>query len=242
MSKVLILGSKPGATIHNADYCIGANSAIGYYKDDFNSFKGVKISVVAASEVTNSTRNNVQKQKWNLNRKDLIINSQSDHIILVGSEYFPDVQDTFLELLNVPYNKLSYSEVFNKLNTITGLKIPLLTKNHVFPLSSNSIKNLFRFYLDFFLKRDTLVSGLFRPSTGIIALLLGIDQFGFNSLFYLEGIGLNDRNVYPDGFNNTWTPSNKILASHIYVDRLILNILLSNGVKIHIPNEVRLQL
>lgn len=242
MCKVLILGSKPGAIIHNADYCIGANSAIGYYKNDFNSFKGEKTSVVAASEVTNSLRKNQQKQKWNQNRKDLILNSPSDHIILVGSEYFPDVQNTFLDALNVTFEKLTYQQVFRKLNIITGLNTPILTKSHLYPLNSDSIKNLYRFLLDFFLERNNLVSGLFRPSTGVIALLLAIDKYGVSSEFFLEGIGLSDRNIYPDGFNNTWTPSKKIIASHVYVDRLILNRLLSDGIKLHIPDEVRIHL
>lgn len=242
MSKVLILGSKPGAIIHDADYCFGANSAIGYYKNEFHSFRGKKISVVAASEVTNSTRKSHQKQKWNQNRKELIVSSPSDHIILIGAEYFPDVQETFLGALNVTFNRLTYSEVFEKLNGITGFKTPILTKHHLYPLNFDSVKNLYRFSLNFFLRRNNLISGLFRPSTGIIALLLAIDKYGSSSEFFLEGIGLANRNIYPDGFNNTWTPSKKIIASHVYVDRLILNNLLSNGINIHIPEEVRVQL
>lgn len=242
MKKILILGSKPGAKIHDAEYCFGANSAIGYYKDELHNFKGEKISVVAASEVTNSARNNLEKIQWNSNRKDLILNSPSNHIILVGYEYFPEVYDSFLEFLMVSNSKLTYSQVFEKLKSITRLKVPVLTKDHVFPLGFSSIKNLYKFYIDSTRRKNSLISGLFRPSTGIIALILAIDQFGLNAEYFLEGVGLSNRNVYPDGNNNTWTPLKKIVASHIFVDRLVLKSLLSMGFKIHIPNNVLLEL
>ena len=67
-----------------------------------------------------------------------------------------------------------------------------------------------------------LSNGLFRPSTGIISLIYAIQIHGVNATYFICGIGIKQRDKYPDGINNTWSPSKSMASFHVYADKIIL--------------------
>lgn len=229
--KVSIIGSKPNANIPKSDFYYCANSAGSFYKDQIITNQGYKITLVAASEIVKSQRNDKQKEKWLNEKFDHILNSESDEIILIGNEIFPEAKLK----LDKHYTKKIILKSFNDINSliksIVNLRFPIITKNHFLPLSFESIKMIYKYLKEIFsisFYKNHLTSGLFRPSTGIISLIQAISTHGNNAEYIVCGIGLNKRDIYPDGFNNTWTPRKNVISFHVLADKRICEILSNN--------------
>jgi len=226
--KVSIIGSKPNANIPKSDFYYCANSAGSFYKDDIITNEGYKITLVAASEIVKSQRNDKQKEKWLNEKFDHILNSESDEIILIGNEKFPEAK---LKLDNYYKKNIllkSFEDINSLIKNIVSLSFPIITKSHFFPLSFQSVKMVYKYLNEIYLltfNKNHLTSGLFRPSTGIISLIHAISIHGKNTEYYVCGIGLNKREIYPDGFNNTWTPRENMNTFHVLVDKRICEIL-----------------
>ena len=226
--QISIVGSKPNAKIVRSDYYYCANSAASFYENQINKNKGFVTTLVAASEIIESKRKNNLKKKWLSEKFERITNAKSNQIILIGNEIFPDA---YLKL-SKKYKKKIILKSFNDINDLleskTNLSFPILTYDHFFPLSVASLNNIHKYLKELFLKKtktNHLLSGLFRPSTGIISLLYAISIHGNNAIYDVCGIGLRDRDKYPDGFNNTWTPKKNMNIFHVYADKKICQVL-----------------
>jgi hypothetical protein len=237
--KVSIIGSKPNANIPKSDFYYCANSAGSFYKDKITTNEGYKITLVAASEIVKSQRNNKQKEKWLNEKFDHILNSDSDEIILIGNEKFPEAKSKLDNSYKKKISLKSFGDINSLIKNIVGLNFPIITKNHFHPIDFQLFKLIFKYLNEIYLSmynKSHLCSGLFRPSTGIISLVHAISVHGKNAEYFVCGIGLSQRELYPDGFNNTWTPRKNINTFHVLADKRICEIL-DNGYNINFDDD-----
>lgn len=225
--KIVIVGSKPNATIPEGDIYYCANSAASFYESSIK--KGAQIIIiVAASELIRSRRKSKEKEKWLSEKFDRIVNAKSDEIVLLGNEFFPNAMPKVKKYYNGEIKELKFNEINKILKKLINNRFPVLTVKHIFPLSLNSFKNLYKFLFEKFnmiFKKNKLSSGLFRPSTGILSLAYAIYKHGDSFDYYVSGIGLKERDLYPDGFNNTWTPKKNLNSYHVLADEKVSNLL-----------------
>lgn len=225
---ILILGSKPNATIPDSfDIVYCANTSGYLYKKQLNLHKATFITMVAASELVKSpARISNEKKKWQLNRINTLKKLCDHNFIIVSLEHFPDAAETILdfdEIKNISYQKHSRYESFLK----EYLIYPVFSNLHydsLFDLPKALVKYLLDCYR-YKLNDNYLVNSLYRPSTGIICLIEAIIMNGHNSIYNISGIGFESRGLYEDGTSNTWTPVEKIKKNHVLVDKKLINIL-----------------
>lgn len=225
MLTILILGSKPGATIPGFDIAYCANSSGALYADYLEGKTGVLNSVIAASELmTSPTRVSEAKLKWQSERIDAIHNLKNHHIKLVSAEFFPsvlthiDAFDEHKSLEVIPHSKYE-----NLLSASLGVCFPVITKEHL-STGASTLKEMSRYaleYLRYNLSSQYLVNPLYRQSTGLTCLLEAISCYGKAARYRIEGVGFTNRNKYEGGAINTWTPAAKMARSHVLADRFI---------------------
>lgn len=237
--KIIILGSKPNAKIEDADIYYIANSAGSYYKDELKDKNGVKYLLVAASEISKSTRVNKNKELWLEEKFQRIISTEVNKIILIGNEYFPETLEKLNNEVNIDIEILSLKNLSRMLHSVFQLNIPLITPYHWLYTDINSIKNIYKYIKDcyrFYLKNE-FIGGLFRPSTGLISLVYAIHNNSVKDKYLIKGIGLNNREIYPDNFNNTWTPTNIMKQNHVYCDKYISKMALTSKYDVNFEDE-----
>ena len=237
-NKIVILGSKPNAKIPKGDIYYCANSAASFYNSKIDKNSKI-VTLVAASEIIKSRRKSKEKDKWLAEKYNRIVNTHSNKIILVGNEFFPEALPRIKRNYKNKVEQLKFSDLNEILKKLVNKRFPVLTIKHLYPIGLNSIKNLVKFLIEKYYiisKKNKLSSGLFRPSTGILSLAYAISKHGYDSEYYVAGIGLNNRELYPDGFNNTWTPKKNLNSYHIHADEKISKLLLKKY-KIHFDDD-----
>lgn len=226
---ILVLGSKPKARLveYKKAYC--ANSASSFYSKDLKEHGENITAIISASELVDNKRiDNTEKTNWLKAKQIQLCDNSKDSIILLKSEFFLKNTDLIAEMgFKGHLECFSDLELSAIIHLVLKKKIPILTKEH-FSNSSialltlkNYLKDKFKiFYND---KRE--YSGLFRPSTGILSLLIAIYMHGDSASYHVSGIGITDRGVYPDGWLNTWTPESRLNSFHVIVDKAICELL-----------------
>ena len=215
--KCIVLGSKPGANLFTADFYYSANVSLSFHESHLRTIKEEKIkNIVSASEIVSSRRNDIDKQNWHREKLKRFKMLKGDFVIL-NAEYFPE----YIENIPVALKHTTYStiKINSLIKSITGFRVPIVR------LSSLDVKMVVHLLKDLSLQlvnQGYLVLPLFRPSTGIIALIKAINDHGTNAEYHLVGIGAQQRGVYPSGMKNTWTPKNKIDRNHVIADMAIL--------------------
>lgn len=225
MKKVLVLGSKPGASFGAYDYAICANAAASFYAELLDDVPNKLEIIVSASELIKSRRKNVEKEAWLDDKFNRITNIQAGKFIIYGSEHFPDaiarLQSSRVfekcEFLTTNY----FRAILAKLNCKTD---PVFTKRHLSAtlLGDTSMLRLFAVEKSKnFLNSHRLSHSLFRQGTGANALLYAINKFGKNAEYFISGIGKSERQLYADGSVNVWTPKKRVNSNHVFVDLYI---------------------
>ena len=223
---ILILGSKPNAKFGSFDYAYCANAASSFYFKELNYKKDSICSLISASElVENKRKGQPEKSSWLKNKVPMLVDNTKSTIYLLNYNHFPSSINSI--------RGSSYSGVLKLLDTFEIRKLeqkvlkisePYFTKYHVNSIK-NTLKNIISYFnnqLKFKSNKLHLCSGLFRPSTGVLSLLKAINDYGVKNDYTVAGIGIANRGLYPDGFNNTWTPNIKLDSFHVHVDRFIL--------------------
>jgi hypothetical protein len=224
---ILVLGSKPNAKLPITDFTYCANASASYYHKQVKNRQNIK-SIVSASEVILGSRKGSKlKDEWIRERTSRIANLHSNEIILYNIDNFPEASKILQENhCKVRIKLMTCKQMFSLITNITKKKIPMITNDHFntdkkIILYAKYIKNLLR--LIFFNGKD--INGLFRPSTGITTLIYAISKHGKDAEYFLSGISIQGRGIYPDGSINTWSPKINLKTNHVYVDREILSIL-----------------
>ena len=246
--KILILGSKPNADIGVFDIAYCANATASYYRNELlknNTPKSV-INFISASEMVPSTRkNSIDKEKWLNDKFARIVISPFKKIVLYTYDIFPEsiklIKDSGFE---GSLERVSLSQIKSMIKKSSKYQLPIFTKYHIEGLSKATLKNLLRFVIEIIKSikdKNYLCSALFRPSTGILALIYAINKHGEKATYTVSGIGFEERGSYPDGAKNTWSPQPNLLRYHIFVDRhlvLTLSKFYDINVKDKFYNEV----
>ena len=222
--KILILGSKPNSLVPKAEILYCANATAAYYKDSIKNIVPQKVfTVVSSTELVSSNRTSIEKQEWIANRVEKILNCKSDKFFVTWSDVYPE---SINKLLSKNHSSkiepLSAIEVEFIVNQILGIRYPVFCFNHLQFGAFNSLRHVLRFVIEKYKKitnKQYNCSALFRPSTGIIALLIAIKNHGKDCEYIVSGIGVDARGDYPDASRNTWTNKNSLLYNHILVDK-----------------------
>lgn len=228
MKKILVLGSKPGASISKFDEAYCANAAASYYNDDLCRFEGRITSIVSASELVESQRLNINKSIWLEDKFQRIINSNMNRLIIVGAEYFPNVKKRIFDNITKEVEIIFLKNFFFEeiLYEYLNISSPIITNSHFGDSLFEILKILKLFFKEYYKKKidsNYLVHSLFRQGTGINSLLFAIQENKKkSSMFRVSGIGFTNRDRYPDGSVNTWTPKNRVNKNHVFVDRYLI--------------------
>jgi len=222
---VLILGSKPNAMIPLSDYTYCANASASYYEEKLKNHRNIT-SIVSPTEVMLGTRkNSPEKDKWAEDRKNRIAASVSDRIVMYWTDGFPNSIDLLKKTpCFIPISSVTSYEMIALIKSISGINIPALTYDHICK-KDRVVLNLLKFFKNYIrtiVFNPHSMSGLFRPSTGIVALIYAISKHGKNAQYIVSGISIEGRGSYPDGSKNSWSGKKSLESHHVYVDKKML--------------------
>lgn len=226
---VLILGSRPDAELVSADSIYAANSAAGYYRSQLRRYNaGVPIvSVVSAAELDFEGRIvNQEKLAWLTKKRELLASSDTSRTIIYGPELYKNATAELIESgcqsvvrhLSIPAANALWRKHLNQ-------QPPILCSGHLSASHVSFLSLVRRFIVESIrnIHYDNYeISGLFRPSTGILALLVAIDECGPNAQYNLSGISFERRGIYPDNTVNTWSKAASTVDFHVIVDKHIV--------------------
>lgn len=234
MKKIVILGSKPGAKWLDADVVYCANGAIGFYAQELSSARNI-VNVVSA-RILNKSRLLQKKSNAEVYSSKLsaICGANPLKMILIGSISKPSLAIELAAWLKVIGYKshiefVDYAMRVSLLEKLTGLTYPVPLKA-VFLQSSILIAVYDLIHLMLFrigLKKGE-VNRKYRPSTGIIALLIAIQEHGHDAEYFIAGIGLYQRNIHQINGKLKLVPSKRDssgIEPHVLADRLIISAL-----------------
>ena len=131
--QVLVLGSSPTAVIVPSQYVYAANASAGYFKDQLSYTMSRKVtSVLSASELDYELRDvDPKKKEWLSTKKQLVVESDSDEIIIYGANIYLGAKIAFKgSLQEAKINFLTSHDVWHLIRMITGRRCPTLTFKH----------------------------------------------------------------------------------------------------------------
>lgn len=228
--KILILGSKPNADFDAFDIAYCANAASSFYSAPLAEKGGQIYSVISASELMENFRKD-QKAKtiWLNEKKTQLVDNSKSKVYLTNYDLFPNAQsELIVGGFSGKIELMSARDLANLQFKVCSKKLPTISPYHINGPLNQSFSNIRRFVVEYIkskVKNDRQISGLFRPSTGVIALLAAIKENGLKAHYQLAGIGITGRGVYPDGWVNNWTPNNRLVSFHVLVDRYIIELI-----------------
>jgi hypothetical protein len=201
LKKIVVLGSKPDAQWPEADEIYCANGAIGFYARELSTASNV-VNVVSA-RILNKSKMLHEKSGSDFYSSKLsaICDANPSRMILVGSIATPDLaikMGAWLKLngYESPIEYMDHASRVSAQQQLTGLPYPIPLKT----LFQGSLLMAIYDLLDLTLLRLGLKKGevnrKYRPSTGIIALLIAIQEHGEGAQYVIAGIGLSQRNIH----------------------------------------------
>jgi hypothetical protein len=229
---VLVLGAGPDAVIPRVDSVYTANTAIGWYANKIMDIPR-KIAVVSSYELSPRNRSSENELSLQYIRKfDSIRHAFCDRLVTIHSDQYPEgVNDLRASGYLNPIKKLSVQDCRVLQKSVSGVQEPVFSWEYL--MAHRSIKGAYSLCKSAFLASISiydspyfLIPSLFRPSTGIIALLYAISQHGADSQYFISGISMKTRNAYANGESTILKElDNWRLAPHILADRKILRAL-----------------
>ena len=219
---VVVLGSKPGANIPLGDAVYCANAAIGYYADVVSRFPFV-VSVLSPDSIhPKERRDGAPNREMNVRQWEMVIASKPAKMILTRSGHFEFLQKVLDEAgFRSPVEAVSAYDRRMLVGRLSGCYDPIITSDF-FRLSmhrkirySGSLTSTF---LKRLLDRRKDCGSVFRPSTGILALVFAIAEHGRDADYVICGIGVQKRDEYLDGKHI----HGRDLPQHVFADVKVL--------------------
>jgi len=164
----------------------------------------------------------VPDRELNVRQFEMIIASRPDRMILTRT--------TSIELLKDVLGKAGFSSPVTGISAyerrmlvarISGCYDPIVTSDFFglpYKAKIRYAGSLMSTFLKRLLNNRQDCGAAFRPSTGILSLVLAIDEYGQDADYVLCGIGFNKRSEYFDGSNTR----KRILPSHVFAEVKIL--------------------
>lgn len=228
----MILGSKPGARLPQGGTAYFANAAIGSYGDAIERFES-RINVVSAVVLRNCRDSARQAHADLYAEKGAIIRAaRPDRLILVESADHPGLGNELAGWLRnsgyaSPIECLPPADRIDAQTRFSGLAHPLVTR----ALLDQPLSVVLRDALHVALHRLRLARGeslgKYRPSTGIVALLIAIAEHGPEAEYVLVGIGLSQRHLhhFRGSILSGKVARRAVLEPHVAADAAILRAL-----------------
>lgn len=206
-TRVLILGSKPGASVPRADYTYCANCASWYYADALAANRPlvniVSSSIVAPPHKRQKPDNVARHRK----QYGMILEALPETLVIVHSRPTPlpylEVETCFREDgYHFEIRHITYDNHRRLIYQHTGLQTPVKPYNLPnLPLrySIHYFRDRVRAPLQRSRRTRAQCKNAFRLSTGIFTLIYALNTHGIHADYVVSGIGLRDRNQYLDG-------------------------------------------
>lgn len=212
---ILILGAKPGAAIPDCDAVYCANAAIGFYKEEIvriphrvSVVNGGALKVIRAS--VKPEKAEVQREK-----REAILAAPCEERYILGNIKAEDIE------IGGETSCLSKSERQRLVCRVTGLCQPIVPEgfqDEPFFTRVAVRKRLMKSFIKRLFSPEKDHPPYFRPSAGILALILAIEQNAPDDLYIVSGIGVDDRHKYPSGSHD---PEHRI-PKHVGADMRVL--------------------
>lgn len=219
---VVVLGSKPNADIPLGDAVYCANAAIGYYAEAVSRFTQV-VSVLSPDSIhPKERREGAPNREMNVRQWEMIIASRPDKMILTRSGYFEFLKEVLTEAgFRLPVEAVAAHERRALVGRLSGCYDPIVSGEffrlsmrrkirYAGSLTSTFLKRLF--------DRRKDCGSVFRPSTGILALVFAIADHGRDADYVICGIGAQKRDEYLDGRHI----HGRDLPQHVFADVKVL--------------------
>lgn len=221
-TRIVILGAKPGAVIPDGDTIWCANSALVSYAEEVYKFPEV-VSVMNPDLLHPKERKEgVPDREMNEKYYRLILASRPNRMILTRT--------SSLELIKGELNAVAFSapvtgiSIYDRrmlVGRISGCYDPIVTSD--FFRLPNKVKIRYAGSLaSTFLKRlrnhKKDCGSAFRPSTGVLALVMAINEYGPDAEYVICGIGIHKRLEYISGTKT----KQRLLQPHVYADTKVL--------------------
>ena len=226
-----MLGSKPGALWSDADEIYCANGAIGFYSQKLTNAKSV-VNVVSARILNKSKRlHESHSSEFYSSKLTAISDANPSRMILISSI----AQPTLAMEMSVWLKSNGYKSCIEILDHDSRIQIQEQLTDQPYPVPlrtifQGSIPIAIYDFIHLLLYRLRLKNGevnrKYRPSTGIIALLIAIQEHGDNAEYCIAGVGLSKRNVHIINGQLKSVPSKRDNAGnepHVLADKVIIS-------------------
>lgn len=219
---VVVLGSKPGAVIPYGDAIYCANAAIGYYAETVCRFP-IVVSVLNPDVIHPKERKEGASGRDFFTRQfEMIIASRPERVILTRTGSFGLLRDVLADAgFNPQLTAISVEDRRMLVGKLSGCYDPILTHDFFYlPLAKKFryAGSLTSTFLKRLLNKRKDCGSAFRPSTGILALLFAIADYGADAEYVICGIGIRKRSEYL-GANNK---HKRDLPQHVFADSKVL--------------------
>jgi hypothetical protein len=220
--RVVVLGSKPGADIPSGDAIYCANAAIGYYADTVSRFSRV-VSVLNPDMIHPKERREgvpnraLKEREWNM-----FIEARPEKVILTRTGYFEFLKEVLDNAgFRSPVESVSAFQRRQLVGRISGCYDPIVTSDFFRLPLDRKIRyagSLTTTFLKRLLDKSKDCGSVFRPSTGILALVFAIADYGRDADYVICGIGASKRDEYLDGKHI----HGRDLPQHVFADIKVL--------------------
>jgi len=220
--KVVILGAKPGAVIPEGDSIWCANSALVSYAEQVNRFPEV-VSVLNPDLIhPKDRREGAPDREMNEQIYRRVLASHPDRMILTRASSL-DLLKAELDTagFSAPVNGVSIYERRMLVGKISGCYDPIVTADFFSLPYKTKIRyagSLASTFLKRLLDRKKDCGSAFRPSTGVLALVMAIDEYGPDAEYIIAGVGAKKRLEYLTGTKT----KGRLLQPHVYADIKVL--------------------
>lgn len=201
MKRVVILGSKPKASFVDAEEVWCANAAIGFYGDEVRRYP-VVVNVASAVILRKNLQDagvhgGIYAKKW-----QAVVTARPTRLVLLAAPSDTSCVVEVQEALRsagyaVPIDICTVRRRIRLVRDVAGLRYPVVTRAFFHQPLAVQVRDLERMARFLWKSRsgdgDEDAPGKFRPSTGILALLLAIRQHGTDAEYVVAGIGVEER-------------------------------------------------
>lgn len=212
--KVLILGSGPNAAVPDADIIYCANSSASYYAEEFRP--NAEVRCVVGSHIIAAVPDSQAPDPVKAARSSILGLDIDQFICLNHNPWYPgwDLEAGLQQLSTKPgravriVNDVERAEILLR---TSGLSEPIFSytwwveATRMGPLkflkSARRLSKHFRRHAKHSVRETHEV---LRPSTGLIAATIAMDEHGTDAKYMLSGIGLSlwsDRSTHPRGIS-----------------------------------------
>lgn len=201
MKRIVILGSKPDASFVDAAEVWCANAAIGFYREEVRRYP-VAVNVASAvilrkNLLDAAAQGGLYAKKW-----QAVVAARPSRLVLFEAPSDPSCAVEVREALRAagyaaPVDICPIPDRIRLVRDIAGIRYPVVTRaffRQPIGVQLRDVDRLARFgWKSWAGAGNEDVPGKYRPSTGILALLLAIRQHGRDAEYVVAGIGIGER-------------------------------------------------